>query len=243
MERRIYELRNVAKHFRQGDVTIKAVDDIDLVVEAGELVVIEGPSGSGKSTLLQLLGGLDRATSGQVLLDSTDIGTLNDKRLANVRLNVVGFVFQHFNLIPTMSASENVEAALAPRKLPKTARRERVAELLELVGLSDRAEHLPSQLSGGQQQRVAIARALANEPQVILADEPTGNLDSATSAEVMDLLIGLSADRKQTVVVITHDAVVAERAPRLIRMRDGKLDELTRVDPAVFAPGGEEEPA
>jgi len=219
----LYELRGVSKTFSQGAYRINAVDGVDLEIAEHEFVVIAGPSGSGKTTLLQLLGALDRPSEGQVHFEGRDLARLSDAQLAGLRLEAFGFVFQQFNLIPTLSAAQNVEVALAPRGLTAKRRHEESARLLESVGLGRRAEHLPSQLSGGEQQRVAIARALANEPRVLLADEPTGNLDSETGGEIIDLLGSLSGDRGQTVVLITHDPAIAAAAPRVVRMRDGRL--------------------
>ncbi|MHB8470884.1 MAG: ABC transporter ATP-binding protein [Gaiellaceae bacterium] len=221
----MFELRNVSKRFRRGDTTINAVNGIDLAIGAGELVALEGPSGSGKTTLLQLLGALDRPDEGQLFFDGRELQTLGDNALAELRLRAFGFVFQQFNLIPTLSALENVEAALAPAGLRGDALRARATGLLGEVGLPERMTHLPSHLSGGEQQRVAIARALGNEPRVILADEPTGNLDTKTGADVIDLLAGLAQRRGTTVIVATHDATLAARAPRRIAMRDGALVE------------------
>ena len=220
----VYELNGVWKTFRQGSVQVHAVEDVHLEVRAGEFLVVAGPSGSGKTTLLQLLGALDRPTQGEVLFEGRDLSRAGDGELAKLRLAAIGFVFQQFNLIPTLTAAQNVEVALAPRKLDGSRRREEARGLLDSVGLGRRADHLPSQLSGGEQQRVAIARALANGPRVVLADEPTGNLDSATGDEIVELLRGLSRDRGQTVVLITHDAEIASRAARVIRLRDGRLD-------------------
>ena len=219
----MYELQQVSKLYHQGSATIKAVDSVDLTIDAGEFVVIVGASGSGKSTLLQLLGALDRPTSGRLFFEGDDLATLGDARLADLRSRAFGFIFQQFNLIPTLSAAENIEAAMAPVKMERTARRARVLELLGQVGLAERAEHLPSQMSGGEQQRVAIARALANRPRVILADEPTGNLDSTTGASILDLLQGLTAEGGQTIFLVTHDPAVASRAQRVLAMRDGRL--------------------
>ncbi len=221
----MYELHGVTKLYRQGPSTIRALDEVRLAIGAGELLVVEGPSGSGKSTLLQILGGLDRPTRGLVRFEAHDLTVLSDRRLTRLRLSAFGFVFQQFNLIPTLTAAENVEAALAPTMLGGSGRRARVNQLLNRVGLGDRARHLPSQLSGGEQQRVAIARALANQPRVILADEPTGNLDSRTGREILELLTALSAEHGKTVVVVTHDREVAARAARVVRMRDGRLTE------------------
>jgi putative ABC transport system ATP-binding protein len=219
----MYEVRNVSKWFVKGPTIVRAVDGVSLEIDAGEFVALEGPSGSGKTTLLQLLGALDRPSEGVVAFEGRDLATLRDNELARLRLGAFGFVFQQFNLIPTLSAVQNVEAALAPTGVHGAELRERSAALLAEVGLAARAEHLPAQLSGGEQQRVAIARALATEPRVILADEPTGNLDSETGADVIDLLAGLAAVHQATVVVATHDAGLAARAPKRLAMRDGKI--------------------
>ena len=218
-----YELSGVGRSFRRGSATIHAVDGVELAIEAGELVALEGPSGSGKTTLLQLLGALDRPSSGRVQFEGNDLAKLPDGRLAELRLRAFGFVFQQFNLIPTLTALENVEAKLAPAGLPAADARERARALLAEVGLADRATHLPAHLSGGEQQRVGIARALVLEPAVILADEPTGNLDSRTGAEIVDTLAELAAERGTTVIVATHDAALAARAARRLGMRDGRL--------------------
>ena len=223
----LYDVRNATRSFRRGDATINALDGIDLTIEQGEIVALVGPSGSGKTTLLQLLGALDRSTSGQVFFEGRDLNTLADNDLADLRLRAFGFVFQTFNLIPTLNALQNVEAKLAPTGLPDSEMRSRSLALLEEVGLSDRVDHLPSQLSGGEQQRVAIARALSTEPRVVLADEPTGNLDSRTGMEVVDLLTSLSEERGHTVILVTHDVEIAEKAHRSIRMQDGRLLEPT----------------
>jgi putative ABC transport system ATP-binding protein len=225
----LYDVRNATRSFRRGDATINALGGVDLTIEHGEIVALVGPSGSGKTTLLQLLGALDRPTSGQVFFEGRDLNTLADNELADLRLRAFGFVFQTFNLIPTLNALQNVEAKLAPTGLPADELRARSLALLEEVGLGDRAEHLPSQLSGGEQQRVAIARALSTEPRVVLADEPTGNLDSRTGAEVVDLLTSLSEERRHTVILVTHDAEIAEKAHRSIQMRDGRL-----LEPALL---------
>jgi putative ABC transport system ATP-binding protein len=221
----VYELQQVSKLYRQGPATIRSVDGVDLNIGEGEFVVVEGASGSGKSTLLQLLGGLDRPTSGRLTFEGQDLATMPDRRLADLRLRAFGFVFQQFNLIPTLTAAENVEAVLAPAGEKKARRRARVGELLDMVGLGKRAGHLPTQLSGGEQQRVAIARALANRPRVLLADEPTGNLDSTTGATILDLLGELWSSHGQTIVLVTHDARVASGAPRVLTMRDGQLSD------------------
>jgi putative ABC transport system ATP-binding protein len=219
----IYDLRRVTRSYGNGATTVNALHEIDLRIERGEFVAVSGPSGSGKTTLLQLLGALDRPTSGEVVFEGRDLATLKESELTRLRLGTIGFVFQQFNLIPTVSAAENIALALAPAGLPSTARAERVTALLESVGLGPRGHHLPNALSGGEQQRVAIARALANDPDVLLADEPTGNLDTATGVEIMSLLTELNRERNQTIVVITHDASVAAAAPRTVRLRDGSI--------------------
>jgi putative ABC transport system ATP-binding protein len=223
MDGPLYELKGISKSFRRGDLTISALAGIDLTIEAGEIVALEGPSGSGKTTLLQLLGALDRPSAGQVFFEGRDLNALSAREIADIRLRAFGFVFQTFNLIPTLTALENVEAKLAPTGIAAATLRERAVALLDEVGLGDRAEHLPTQLSGGEQQRVAIARALATEPRVVLADEPTGNLDSRTGAEIVDLLTSLSVEHRQTVVLVTHDHEVAAKAQRVLQMQDGRL--------------------
>ena len=219
----VYELRGVSKVFGAGNTLVRALDDIDLTVSQGEFVAIIGASGSGKTTLLQLLGALDRPTSGEITLDGRDLTRLGDRELTALRREVIGFVFQQFNLIPTLTASANVEAAIATGRLRSRQRADRVAELLESVGLADRGHHLPSQLSGGEQQRVAIARALANRPEVLLADEPTGNLDTKSGGEILELLQRLVTDGNQTVVLITHEQTIATAAQRVISLQDGRV--------------------
>jgi putative ABC transport system ATP-binding protein len=219
----LYVLDNVRRTFRRGPVEVRAVDGVDLTVAPGEFIAIEGPSGSGKSTLLQLLGGLERPTGGRLTFAGDDLATRSDSELTRFRAHDVGFVFQHFNLIPTLTARENVQAALAVGTLPAGERAGRSEVLLASVGLADRADHLPVNLSGGEQQRVAIARALANGPRVVLADEPTGNLDSATSREIIAILERLSNDGV-AVIVVTHADHVAAAARRRLAMRDGRLE-------------------
>ena len=231
----VFELEGVSRTYAQGGSEIRAVDSLDLRIERGEFVAVVGPSGSGKTTLLQLLGALDRPTSGEIRFEGRDLATLKDGDLTELRLRTIGFVFQQFNLIPTLSGRQNVEIALAPTGLRRAEREETASRLLAAVGLAQRGGHLPSQLSGGEQQRVAIARALANDPDVLLADEPTGNLDSATGAEIIGLLRSLSDERGQTVVLITHDPAIAAQAPRVLRMQDGRLVE---PEPAAAASGG-----
>jgi ABC-type lipoprotein export system ATPase subunit len=220
----LYRLEDITKRYGEGQAQVTALDRVSLTVDSGEFVAVAGPSGSGKSTLLLLLGALDRPSSGWLSFDGRDLAELPDSELARLRLEAFGFVFQQFNLIPTMTAEENVEAALAPAGLPAASRHERARELLDQVGLAARREHLPTQLSGGEQQRVAIARALANEPRVLLADEPTGNLDSAIGEEVLGVLRRVSEEHGQTLVLVTHDRGIADRADRVIEMRDGRID-------------------
>jgi putative ABC transport system ATP-binding protein len=218
-----YELRGVSKTYSLGGGQVHAVRDVELTLSVGDTAAIVGPSGSGKTTLLQLLGALDRPSAGEVFFEGRDIARLGDGDLGKLRLRTFGFVFQQFNLIPTLTAAQNVEIALAPTGLGGEKRHARALGLLETVGLAPRAAHVPSKLSGGEQQRVAIARALANDPHVLLADEPTGNLDSSTGAEIIDLLLSLSAAGERTVVVVTHDHDIARRAGRVVRMQDGRL--------------------
>jgi putative ABC transport system ATP-binding protein len=221
--RLLYSLRGLTKRYPSGDSEVRAVDEIDLEIRQGEFAVIAGPSGSGKSTLLQLLGALDRPSDGTIEFEGRDLAQRSDAELADLRRERIGFVFQQFNLIPTLGARENVELSMAPAGQPANERHARSADLLARVGLGARAEHLPSQLSGGEQQRVAIARALANGPDVVLADEPTGNLDTTTGDAIIELLYRLWEDRGLTVVLVTHDPAVAGTSPRLIQLADGRI--------------------
>jgi putative ABC transport system ATP-binding protein len=222
----MYRLTDLTKRYRgRGEGRITALAKVDLEIPTGQLVAVQGPTGGGKSTLLQMLGALDRPSDGSITLDDRPLGKLGDAQLARVRAEEIGFVFQGFNLIPTLTAQENVETALAPLGVPAAERRRRATAALESVGLGDRLGHLPSELSGGQQQRVAIARALVKEPRVLLADEPTGNLDEETRDEIMDLLEGLWRERGLTLVIVTHDSAVAKRAQRRLRIKQGKVTE------------------
>lgn len=221
----MYTLEDVSKTYTQGSRTITALTDVTLTIPTGQLVAIQGPTGGGKSTLLQLLGAFDRPTSGRVTLGESELSDLPDAKLAGLRAEEIGFVFQGFNLIPTLTAQENVETALDPLRVPAVERRRRATAALESVGLGDRANHAPAELSGGQQQRVAIARALVKEPAVLLADEPTGNLDEQTRDEIMDLLEGLHRERGLTLVIVTHDSAVAKRAERRLHLKDGTVTE------------------
>jgi len=219
----MYTLTGVTRTYRKGSQTVTALAGVDAVIADGAWLAIQGPTGHGKTTLLQLLGGLDRPTSGTVLFDGQDLGAMTEAEIARVRATSIGFVFQTFNLIPTLPAAENVELALAPLQFGAAERRARVARALEAVGLCDRAGHLPAELSGGQQQRVGIARALVKDPAVLLADEPTGNLDESTRDEIIALLQELWRERGLTLVVVTHDSTVAARAQHIGQMRDGRL--------------------
>jgi putative ABC transport system ATP-binding protein len=225
----LYQLRGVERRYLKGSAEVRAVHDVDLDIEPGEFVSLEGPSGSGKSTLLQLLGGLETPTAGTVVFDGNDLSRARDRTLTDIRSQRIGFIFQQFNLIPTLSAADNVAIAIPPSTMSKRQRRERSAELLGDVGLASRLNHLPSRLSGGEQQRVAIARALANKPEVIVADEPTGNLDSENAREVMGLLTRLRGEQEVTIIVATHDPEVSQHAERHIRMRDGAIIDQPRA--------------
>ncbi len=219
----VYELRDVVKRFGRGPSAVVALDRVTLTVKQGEFLAIQGPTGEGKTTLLLLLGGLDRPTSGTILYGGRDLSSLSEQELAQLRASAFGFVFQTFNLIPTLTAQENVETALVPVHASPADRRRRAVEMLAELGLADRAKHLPGELSGGQQQRVAIARALVKEPAVLLADEPTGNLDEETRDEIVTLLERLWRARSLTLLMVTHDSTVAQRAQRIAVMRAGRL--------------------
>ncbi|MGH9019994.1 MAG: ABC transporter ATP-binding protein [Acidimicrobiales bacterium] len=225
----LYELRGVTRSFAKGGVTVDALRGVDLSIERGEKVALEGPSGSGKTTLLQLLGALDTPTTGEIRFDGRALEDQSDKTLTDLRSRAIGFVFQQFNLIPTLTAEENVAIAMVPRESSRDRRRDRAHELLAQVGLEHRLGHLPSRLSGGEQQRVAIARALANSPEVVIADEPTGNLDSANAKELMALLDDLQRRSGVTVIIATHDEDVASHTDRRIRMRDGAIVDGARA--------------
>jgi putative ABC transport system ATP-binding protein len=225
---KLYELRNVERRYLKGAAEVRALAGVDLNINPGEFITIEGPSGSGKSTLLQLLGALDTPTAGSVLFDGQDLSRAKESTLTDIRGQRIGFIFQQFNLIPTLSAAENVAIAMSPGT-SKADKLTRAFELLTSVGLEQRAAHLPSRLSGGEQQRVAIARALANRPEVIIADEPTGNLDTKNAADVMSLLVGLQGGTQFTIIIATHDVEVAKDAGRRIKMRDGSVISDTKA--------------
>ncbi len=219
----LVDLKAITKVYSLGKTTVHALRGLDLTVERGEIVAVMGPSGSGKSTLMHILGALDTPTDGMAMLDGRSLPKLSEDQLADLRGRKVGFVFQTFNLVPTLSAQKNVELPMIFLGVPRRKRAARARELLAKVGLADRAHHKPNELSGGERQRVAIARALANDPEIILADEPTGNLDTETGATILDLLRRLSKEDGKTVVLVTHDPEAARIADRIVRMRDGRV--------------------
>jgi len=219
----VIEARNITKTYKMGEFNVEALRNVSFTIERGEVLAIMGPSGSGKSTMMNTLGCLDRPTSGEYILDGESVGQMEDDQLASVRNRKVGFVFQSFNLLSRLTALGNVELPL--RYSGQTeGRRERARAALEAVGLSDRMTHRPYELSGGQQQRVAVARAIVNNPAIIMADEPTGNLDSKVGKEIMNLLLSLNKEQGATLIIITHDAAIAEQTQRVIRLRDGELE-------------------
>ena len=220
----ILEVREIKKSYRMGKVIVPALRGVSFDVEEGEFLTIFGPSGSGKSTLLHLMGGLDRPDAGEILVDGSNLLKLNDNRLAEVRLVKIGFVFQFFNLLPRLTALRNMELPLAIAGISEKEASERAKEMLRLVGLEARISHKPSELSGGEQQRVAIARALVNNPRIVLADEPTGNLDTKTGWEIVQLMKKLNEEKEQTFVVVTHDSHIAEAADRIIHITDGLIE-------------------
>jgi putative ABC transport system ATP-binding protein len=222
-EKSIIQMKDVSKIYSMGEVEVTALKGITIKINQGDFVAITGASGSGKSTLMNLVGCLDLPTAGSIYLDGRDISTFSESQLAQIRGRKIGFIFQQFNLIPNLTALENVMLPMEFQDIPTEMARKQAAELLRLVGLSDRMKHLPLQLSGGQQQRVAIARALSNNPEVILADEPTGNLDSKSGSDVLDLLETLWKKEKKTIIIVTHDLELASKAKRRIQLKDGKI--------------------
>ncbi len=218
----IVELLNLDKTYKLGKVPVEALRGVNLKVEKGDFLAILGPSGSGKSTLLNMIGALDKPTKGKILIEGVDISKLNDNQLADLRRSI-GFVFQFFNLIPRLNARENVELAMAISAKARKERRERAEQLLESVGLKERMDHKPTELSGGEQQRVAIARALANDPKFLIMDEPTGNIDSKTSGEIMDLIKRLNEEQGVTIILVTHDTRITAEAKRTVQMLDGVI--------------------
>jgi len=223
MSQPILIVKGLRKIYRLGGGIVRALDGVDLEIRKGEMVAIMGRSGSGKTTLLNVLGGLDLPEEGQVILDGVDITRLNGRRLTPLRRQKVGFVFQEFNLIPTLTAVENVELPLRYAGVPRGQRRKKALEALEWVGMLSRAHHRPAQLSGGEQQRVAIARALVSRPALVLADEPTGELDSQTASQIMGLLLSLNRELEQTFVIVTHDPGLTRYCDRILRMEDGRI--------------------
>ncbi|MCL5062449.1 MAG: ABC transporter ATP-binding protein [Nitrospirae bacterium] len=220
---KLIELKDIGKVYKLGDIEVHALCDVSLTIEKGEFVSIMGPSGSGKSTFMNILGCLDKPTTGQYILEGVDVSKLSRDELARVRNKKIGFVFQGFNLLPRTSAIENVELPMLYNGIPAKLRREKAMEALRVVGLEGRGHHHPSQLSGGQQQRVAIARALVNDASMVLADEPTGNLDTKTSSEIMGLLVKLNKEANITVIFVTHEAEIAAYSRRVIRFLDGRI--------------------
>ena len=218
----VVETANLRKTYMLGKVPVNALCGVNLRVEKGDFIAILGPSGSGKSTLLNMIGALDKPTEGKVFINGVDVSTLNDNELADLRRSI-GFVFQFFNLIPRLSAIGNVELTLAIAELGKNERRKRAEELLETVGLKERMKHKPAELSGGERQRVAIARALANKPGFLLMDEPTGNIDSKTAKDIIELIKQLNEDKGVTIIMITHDQQLATQAKRIVKMLDGTI--------------------
>jgi putative ABC transport system ATP-binding protein len=222
----LYKLTGVSKSFRQSGKQVHALRGVELTVNVGEHIAVQGPTGGGKSTLLQILGALDVPTSGEMELNGSPVSKMSRSELTKLRGLLLGFIFQNYNLIPTMTAQENVEVALVAVGVDAPERRSRAIEMLSKVGLADRLQHLPAELSGGQQQRVAIARAMVKNPAVLLADEPTGNLDEQTRDEIMDLLEEQVAENNITLVVVTHDSAVAKRASRRLNIKDGVVREV-----------------
>jgi len=219
----IIEIKNITKVYQETKVPVHALNGINLSIEAGEFTAIKGPSGSGKSTLLNMVGGLDIPTSGRVLISDTDISTYSEHQLINFRLQNIGFIFQSYNLIPVLTALENVEFIMLLQNRPKKERHERAMHLLDAMGLADRAHNRPNELSGGQQQRVAVARALASKPRFILADEPTANLDSASTSNLLDIMANMNREEHVTFIFSTHDQRVITKARRIITLEDGKI--------------------
>ncbi|MCW3979638.1 MAG: ABC transporter ATP-binding protein [Candidatus Bathyarchaeota archaeon] len=224
----IIELEDLSRHYEMGGVTIRALDGVDIQVGRGEYVSIVGPSGSGKTTLFNMIGGLDRPTKGRVYIDGVDISQLDAYELAWLRCRKIGYIFQTFNLIPVLTAVENVSLPTVFAGVPRDEGLERAEKLLTSVGLGERLQHKPTELSAGQQQRVAIARAMANDPAIILADEPTGNLDLNTGMEIIDLLHGLNRTRGMTLIAATHDLKMIKASDRIVWMRDGKIEKIER---------------
>lgn len=238
MGRNVIRIKDVKKVFRMGNEQIHAVNGIDLKIRQGEVCCLVGKSGSGKSTLLNLIAGLEKPTSGEIIFNKKHIERMNEDQLADFRQKYVGFVFQSYNLLSTLTAMENVTLPLIFKNVPLNERNERAMEMLKAVGLEDRAHHKPHEMSGGQQQRVSIARAFINSPQVVFADEPTGNLDTRTTYEMMDLITGLASKNKQTLVIVTHDLELSDYADRMVMLMDGQIE---RIEVKQQLQGGNEE--
>lgn len=228
MEENIIRIRDVKKIYQMGSESIRAIDGVSLNIRQGEVCCLFGKSGSGKSTLLNLIAGLEKPTEGKILFHKKHIERMDEDQLANFRRQYVGFVFQSYNLLPTLTALENVTLPLIFKGVPVKERNERAMEMLKAVGLEERAKHKPFEMSGGQQQRVSIARAFVNEPPVVFADEPTGNLDTKTTYEMMDLITGMAKENNQTLVIVTHDLELAEYADRIVVLQDGKIEKIQK---------------
>lgn len=229
----LIECRALTKSYTKGDTTITPLHELDLAVESGEFLALMGPSGSGKTTLLNLIAGIDRPTGGSLVIGGTDIATMSRSRLADWRAENVGYIFQLYNLVPVLTAYENVELPLLLHRMPSRERHRRVSTALELVGIADRHDHYPRQLSGGQEQRVAIARAIIADPRIIVADEPTGDLDAESATAIMSLLVRLNVEIGKTILVVTHDAKCAAYARRTLHLDKGRLIERDRLHPAI----------
>ena len=225
----LFELKNVRKVYRMGDEKVVALDNISITFEKGKVYCLFGTSGSGKSTLLNLLAGLEKPTKGSIIFRGKPLESLNETQLALYRQRYIGFVFQSYNLLPTLSAIENVTLPLIFRKIPKRERLKEAKQMLKAVGLANRARHKPSELSGGQQRRVSMARAFVNNPQVVFADEPTGNLDTKTTYEMMELITGLAKKNNQTLIIVSHDTEIAKYASQIIKIRDGNIESIEEV--------------
>lgn len=226
MAEKVIRIKNIRKVYRMGQERIVAVNNLSLEIMQGEICCLLGKSGSGKSTLLNLIAGLEKPTKGEIIFNNRHIERMNENELASFRQKYVGFVFQSYNLLPTLTALENVALPLIFKKIPKKERAQRAMKMLKAVGLESRANHKPSEMSGGQQQRVSIARAFINNPQVVFADEPTGNLDTRTTYEMMDLITGLSREHNQTLVIVTHDLEISDYTNRVIHLTDGRIDRI-----------------
>lgn len=226
-------LKNLRKVYKMGDEKIVALDNISLTINKQEFICLLGTSGSGKSTLLNMMAGLEKPTKGQIIINKKHIEKMNEKQLAHFRQKNIGFVFQSYNLIPTLSALENVSLGLIFQGVPRKKRDKMAKEMLENVGLGDRLDHKPSEMSGGQQQRVSIARAFVDRPKIVFADEPTGNLDTKTTMEVMDLITGMARENKQTLIIVTHDEEISSYTDRIVQIRDGNIERIVENEREV----------